>query len=65
MRFYIVDEHIAASDRMLIGYFHYHHLAWQEFQKSPDRRLTEMELIDEKTYEPVHIWKHENPWGEE
>lgn len=59
MRLYIVDEHVAASDRVVIGYFHYHTFAWAEFQKSPDRRLIELQLIDDRTYEPVHIWEHE------
>ena len=59
MRFYIVDEHVSDSDRVVIGYYHYHTFAWQEFQKSPDRRLIALELIDEMKYEPVHIWEHE------
>lgn len=59
MRFYIVDEPGYHSDRVVIGYFHYHTFAWEAFQKFTDRRLIELELVDDKTYEPVHIWEHE------
>jgi hypothetical protein len=59
MRFYLVDEHRPYEAPVVVGYFHYHTFAWQEFQKSSNRRLVEFELVDNKSYEPVNIWEHE------
>lgn len=59
MRFYAVDEPGYYYDKVIIGYYPYHSLAWQEFQKFADRRLIEFESIDGKKYEPVKIWEHE------
>lgn len=58
MRFYLVDEHVAACDRIIIGYFHYYTDAYQEFMKSEDRRLTEFELNKENVYRATSIWDH-------
>lgn len=59
MWFYLVDEDVCADEPACVGYFHHMHKAFEEFEKSPHRRVIRYDFdYDTNRYVMTTVWEH-------